>query len=172
MSLLSVIESPPLALPLAVLTGATLAWAAWNVRDTPVRTVRLTPRRAPDRDAVSRAYHAFLNGRYSDALDRAQARLDRASRRLYGRPSNRLPRTRWGAERLAPEQASTVVRMRRLYRQIAALRSVAERREAGIWLRVDFWRSREQSRTRFLGRMAPVLGDVARIPKRYTEATA
>ncbi len=167
MSWYTLLENPVLSLPLIVLTGATVGWAAWNVRDLPVRISRPTPRRLPDRDPVSRAYHAFLSGRFSDALDRAEERLDRASTRRFGRPSGRLPRTMWGAEKLAPGHAPAVLQLRRLSNRLAALRAVAQRREAGVWVRLDFWRSREELRRRFLLQLHPLLEEVAKIPPRW-----
>ncbi|HEV2520351.1 MAG TPA: hypothetical protein VGX00_07020 [Thermoplasmata archaeon] len=170
MNWLAVLESPVFTLPAVLLGGAFAAWAAWNVRDAPAGIVRPTPRPVPDRDPISRAYHAFENGRFSEVLGRAEARLERTSLSEFGRPLAGLPRTGWGARRLAPDRARSVVALGRLGRRVGSMKDVASRREAGIWFRLDFWRSHSALRARFRARLAPLLEDVERATPAHRSA--
>ena len=163
MSWLTTLETPELALPALLIAGSFVCWAAWNVRDAAVQIVRTTPRATPNRDPISRAYFAFEAGQFTDVLTRAEARLDVVSTRRFGRTVSKLPSTRWGARKIAPSEATAVVTLRRLGRQIESLKDVAARREAGIWLRLDFWRSHAQLEARFRSRLGPVLDEVARV---------
>ncbi|HEV2166682.1 MAG TPA: hypothetical protein VGS23_06905 [Thermoplasmata archaeon] len=163
MSWTSTLETPEIVLPALLLAGSFAAWAAWNVRDSNVAIVRATPRAVPDRDPISRAYHAFEAGRFTEVLTRAETRLDAVSERQFGRAVSRLPRTRWGARRIAPTAVAAVLGLRRLARRVGSLKDVAARREAGVWIRLDFWRSHAQLRARFRARLAPVLDEVARV---------
>ncbi|MCI4357753.1 MAG: hypothetical protein L3J95_05260 [Thermoplasmata archaeon] len=163
MNLLALLETPELALPTILLAGSFVVWAAGNIRDPAVAIVRATLRPVPDRDPVSRAYHAFESGAFTDVLARAAARLDRSSAQRFGRPATRLPSTRWGARRLQPARATEVIALSRLARRIESMHDVAQRREAGVWLRLAFWRSRAELRARFHARLVPVLDEVARV---------
>jgi hypothetical protein len=163
MNWLAIAETPELALPAVLLAGSFVAWAVWNVRDPPVGIVRPTPRAIPNRDPISRAFHAFESGQFTEVLSRARARLDRTSVERFGRPVSRLPGTRWGARRFSPSHVSQVVSIRRLGRTIESMHDVAARRESGIWLRLDFWRSHAELRARFRTRLVPVLDQVSRV---------
>jgi hypothetical protein len=166
MNWVAILLTPQLAIPTLVVAGATAIWAAWDVQEAPVSTRRVIARPRPDRDNVSRAFHAFQDGRFTDVLDRASARVERVSAHRFHRPVHKLPRTRSGARKLYPNQANKAIYLRRLAGRIDGLRTTAARREAGIWIRWDFWRSRAQLQARFLERLAPVLDDVARVSPR------
>jgi hypothetical protein len=163
MSLITLLETPELALPTILLAGSFAAWAVGNIRDPPVGIVRPTLRPVPDRDPVSRAYHAFDSGLFTDVLARASARLDRLSAQRFGRPATRLPWTRWGARRLDAARATEVFALSRLSHRVESMQDVARRREAGVWLRLAFWRSHAELRARFRARLVPVLDEVARM---------
>ncbi len=163
MNWIAILETPVLALPTVLLAGSFAVWAAWNIRDPPVRIVRTIPRPVPDRDPISRAYHAYETGQFTELLTRAMERLDRACHSRLGISFERLPATTWGARRALAARAPEAVALRKLGHELEALKDVAARREAGIWLRWDFWRSRAELRARFRARLGPLLDEVARI---------
>jgi hypothetical protein len=172
MSWISILETPVLALPTLLLAGSFAVWAAWNVRDPPVRIVRAIPRPVADRDPISRAFHAYETGQFTELLARAMERLDRVCEGRFGIPFERLPATSWGARRALAARAPEGVALRKLGHELEALKDVAARREAGVWLRWDFWRSRAELRARFRARLGPLLAEVARITAPPTGGSA
>ncbi|MCI4349148.1 MAG: hypothetical protein L3J93_02875 [Thermoplasmata archaeon] len=151
---------PTLGLPVSLLAGTIVAWIAWNVSDRPMSVVRSTPHPIPDRDPVSRTYHAFESGEFSDVLVRGNRRLDRLALARYHRSAARLPRTPWGRRRIAPSDPEGVRNLRRLRDRAEHLLTITSRREGGIWVRLEFWRSRAELRRRFLKRLTPVLEEI------------
>ncbi|HEV2231168.1 MAG TPA: hypothetical protein VGV64_02095 [Thermoplasmata archaeon] len=161
-TLTSLATDPALGLPFVILLGAVVGWILWNVRDRPIVVQRPTPRPLPDRDPVSRSYHNFRRGVFSDVLGRALARLDRTARSTYGVPADRLPWWPGAVRRLAPTDPRGLRALRRLVQEVEGLRSVTVRREAGIWIRFDLWRDRPALLERFRQRLGPVLEAVER----------
>jgi hypothetical protein len=104
----------------------------------------------------------MVNGHFSFALAQARDRLDQVSRARFGVPAARLPSTRWGTRRLPAGDRSTALALRRLNSRAERLEALTLRRESGIWLRWDFWRSHTELLSRFRARLAPLLSDVGR----------
>jgi hypothetical protein len=156
------VTDPSFGVPVLLLSGTLVVWWALNLHEYPTSVRRPTPRPVADRDPVSRTWNAFETGRFSEVLGRARERLDRTSQRRFGRPAARLPRTAWGARRLAGADPAEVRALRRLNARIERLEAVTVRRESGIWFRLDFWRSHAELLGRFRDRLAPLLSEVTR----------
>jgi hypothetical protein len=156
------VTDPSFGVPVLLLAGALGVWCALNLEEPPISARRRTPRPVPESDPVSRVVNAMEHGRFSVVLAEARERLDRTSAARFGVPTARLPRTTWGASQLpagAPSQART---LRRLLRRVDRLEARTLRRESGIWLRLDFWRSHSELLRRFRSELASLLRDVTR----------
>lgn len=156
------LTDPALGLPVTLVAGTALVWLLWNRQDRPMSVVRPIVRPVPDRDPVSRSMQALEAGSYSDVIDRALVRLDEVAQKRFDRPLQRLPRTAWGARRLPHASPTELRAVRALARRLDGLLDVTKRREAGIWIRFDFWRGHAELMRRYRLRLLPLLEDVAR----------
>jgi hypothetical protein len=156
------VTDPSFGLPTILLAGTVVLWWALDLAEPAISVLRPTARPVAEADPVSRTLNAFRHGRFSYVLGEARARLDRASSSRFNVPASRLPRTAWGARRLAGARADEARAMRRLYQRLERLEAVSVRRERGIWMRLDFWRSHAELLRRFRLALAPLLSEVSR----------
>jgi hypothetical protein len=165
------LSDPSFGIPVLLLGGLLAVWWGLNPHDYPMMVRRPTDRPVPDRDPVSRAILAFDRGRFSEVLEMATTRLDRVSTKRFGVRAARLPWTPWGLWRLEPARRSEARALRRLNARIERLEATSLRRESGVWLRLDFWRSRDELLARFRRRLTPLLNDVSTLAARAPGAT-
>jgi hypothetical protein len=158
-SLLALLRDLRIGLPLLLLSStALLALLAWPRRE-PVRAGSERPPRAPERDPYSRTYLSLQHGRFSAVLHEAYDRLDRA---LEGRTGHRLHTVPW---RRAAARRAGIPDPRGLDRcrqRLDRLELWSLQLEQGSYVRLDFWRSRDDSRRRLLARLDPALATVDR----------
>jgi hypothetical protein len=154
-----VLLDPRVGLPLLLIVVSGLAWLLLAPRGRPRTTGFDPPVPVPDRDPVSRTVVALRTEEYSAVLLEAYDRLDASLRRHRGMPLDEVDRPPTGAKPLPPAERR---RYRRLASNLTQLHLHALRLESSSWLRWDFWRGLEASRSWFFRRLDSLLGEVDR----------
>jgi hypothetical protein len=142
--------NPTFGIPFLVTAAVLGSWLYWNPLGAPASLGTRATWRAPAHDPVSRTYYALTAGLVSQVVSATYERFETAVKAKFGRTLGELPVTSWGRERAGIPQA------RELRRLAAQLREAYQQSllwEAPIRIRWAFWRTPEQDRALFEGRV-------------------
>lgn len=155
----SFLTDPRVGIPALSLAVAGALWGLLGSPAVPRRRGAEAPAMRPDHDPVSRTYLDLDEGNFSGLLAEGHDRLDLALKERTGHHLEEIPWRRRAAARLGIPEAPA---LRLLRDRLVSYRAWAFRLETDSWLRWDFWRTREQSRRRFLAELPLLLGRVDR----------
>ncbi|MCI4331531.1 MAG: hypothetical protein L3K19_06760 [Thermoplasmata archaeon] len=148
--LAGLLTNPTFGLPF-LLTAAVLGvWLYWNPLGAPASLGTRATWSAPDSDPVSKTYYALSGGRVSRVVATAYEQYEASVKTRFGRPLGQLPLTAWGRARTGIARAAE---LRRLAAQLREAYQQALLWEAPIRIRWAFWRTPQEDRALFEGRV-------------------